>query len=150
MSETYVCQESFEIITNGANHIIEEIEIKAPTARMYNFFSRLEGLYEKAQLDIIKLSKTFDKREEQASTEAVEAVESEKEKIDGILQIFSMSDMNLSSCYDILREILTHKKCGALLNGEIELKTGHWDDIPMKELKRILGFYILNFIVSSD
>ena len=62
------------------------------------------------------------------------------------------SGFNLTTSYSILKEILTKNNGAEMVSetGNYKMESGHWDKLPMKEIKGLLGFYIINFIAGSD
>lgn len=162
MSETYIFKKPFDILSHGTNNLVQEIEIPAPTGRMQSLFSRLEAEYSKLiktlQEDAQKLISVMSAEVIEAGIKANESSKKVEEKdinerIKDFLDKSKSSGFDLSLSYGILKDILCAKKGGAKLicdNNEFELQSGHWDDIPMSEIKNMLGFYIENFMDTSD
>lgn len=170
MSETYILKKPVLIKTNGSEYLVEDIEIEAPTGRIQNLFARLEAEYSKLQKiisdDAQKLLQNLDKETLAATLQLAsldggsakpEEEQSEptiEDQVKDFLKQVKTSGFNLTTSYGILKEILTQKKGGSakmIADGEtFKMESGHWDNIPMKEIKNLLGFYIRNFIDSSD
>lgn len=157
MSETYICTEGFEVETHGTTHIVEEIQISAPTARMQPLFSRLEAENNKLYKSLILFQKEMDSFSSENSIDDVapydkdKKEDSEAEKIEQFLTQMKLTGFNPSSCYSILKDLVCVKKNPSKMvsnSGEFNIESGHWDDIPMKEVQRLLAFYVINFIGS--
>lgn len=167
MSETYILTKPVPITTRGQELLIEEIELQAPTGSIQNLFARLEAEYS-------KLQKIFaDEAQAQVSAMAPEAIaagvkalqevenakaedngdESIDDQVAAFLNQVKSAGFNLTTSYSILRDILTQKNSGCKVitnDDEFKIESGHWDKLPMKEIKGLLGFYIVNFIDGSD
>ena len=168
MPETYICTEPFEVTTHGATHMIEEIIVKAPTGRMQGLFSKLESEYNKLQkilaAEASAMLKDIDKETADAALKILESQEKEnkddsaeapiEERVKEFLVQVKSAGFDTTSSYSILKEILCYKNSKAeivsSIGSHMDIQTGHWDDFPMKEIRNLLGFYILNFIDSSD
>lgn len=154
--ETYVCTEAFEVTTHGASHMIEEIHVNAPTAVMQSLFSRLESEQNKFYKGLMLFQKELnsfgiESDESDAKPSAQEEEEDENQKIENFITQMKMSAFDPSNCYMILKDIICFKKNPSKIvsaNGEFEIESGHWDKIPMTEVRRLLGFYVINFIGS--
>lgn len=150
--ETYVLKQPFDLETNGQNIRVEELEIACPCGAIHGLFSRLETFYGKVRREAITFFKGLNslESEDDAKSEDKEKEKTEAEKINEFVETLSISGLETNEVYSVLKDILCHKKYGASINGTRKLERGDWDDIPCKEFKYILGFYIVNFIITSD
>jgi hypothetical protein len=156
MSEEYICRNTFDVLTGGQNHKVSEIHIPHPTGRMQSMFARLEGqlgAFNRGLQEFAINLKSSGMIPDEAPKKEVEEEKSNDELVQEMLEQFQLTDFDFSQSYTILKDILCAKKGGATCvgdDGEFELKAGHWDDIPMSEIKRLLAFYFVNFINTSD
>jgi undecaprenyl pyrophosphate synthase len=166
MSEVYTFAEPFRITTHGSDHDVIQIEIPAPTGKMQSLFSRLEAEYNSlmkiikndaqemlASLDQETIAQGMALAQNSKKDKNTNREEEAKEEVKAFNESVKDAGFNCTSSYGILKDILCAKKGGAKMlaeNGEFDLASGHWDDIPMKEIKNLLGFYIVNFMDSSD
>jgi len=157
MSEEYICKNEFDILTSGQNHRVSEIHIPHPTGRMQSLFARLEGqlgaFNRGLQEFAINLKSSGMIPDEEPKKESQEEEKSIDDSVQEMLEQFQLTDFDFSQCYTILKDILCSKGGGVKCiseNGQFDLKSGHWDDIPMSEIKRLLAFYFVNFINTSD
>jgi len=170
MSETHIFRNSVPIKTNGTEYNVEEIEIDAPTGKDQNIFARLEAEYSKL-LKVVSDGgqeglKNFSPEQLVAVMDANRKAEAESEskedskeedsiekQIETFLSQVKSSGFNLTTSYAILKDLLTQKKGNTLMiseEGSFKMESGHWDKLPMLEIKRLLGFYIVNFIDGSS
>lgn len=169
MSETHIFKKPVMIKTNGSEYNIEEIEIDAPTGKDQNIFARLEAEYSK-MIKIVSSDgqeglKNFtpeqlvavmeaNKKDESESKEDSKEEDSIEKQIETFLKQAKSSGFNLTTSYGILKELLTQRKADTQMISDgqapIKMESGHWDKLPMVEIKRLLGFYIVNFIDGSD
>lgn len=165
MSETYILKQAVEIATGGQSNMIGDIVIQAPTGKLQGLFSRLEAEYGKlqkiqadeaaaslkgmSQEDMAKNIKLFKEIQDSKDEDEVEEV-TEKDFLSQVLK----AGFNLNVSYTILKELLIQKNNGAEMVSEegthYKLESGHWDKLPMKEIRGLLAFYIVNFIAGSD
>lgn len=171
MSETHIFRNPVPITTGGIDYNVEEIEIDAPTGRDQNIFARLEAEYSKllkvvsdggqdglknfSPEQLVAVMESNRKAEaESESKETSETEESVEKRIETFLAQVKSSGFNLTTSYTILKELLTQKKSNTkmIADGQAPFKmnSGHWDHLPMGEIKRLLGFYIVNFIDGSN
>lgn len=168
MSEIFIFRAPVLITTGGKEQQVEEIELQAPAGNIQNLFARLEAEYSKLQKifadeaqaqvgamspEAIAAGVKALQEVEAAKDDDTEDVEDIDAQVAAFLQQVKSAGFNLTTSYTILKEILTKKNsgCNAITNdGSFKLESGHWDKLPMKEIKRLLGFYIINFIDGSD
>lgn len=170
MSETYILTESVSILTGGQNQVVGDIEIEAPTGKIQNIFSRLEAEYGKLQkiksdegkeqlkeMSAEQIEASFkalneSKAKQEDSVEVKEV--SVEERMKEFFEQVRSSGFDLSNSYSLLKDILLQKNNGAQMvtesGSKFKMESGHWDKLPMKEIKGLLGFYIINFIAGLD
>jgi len=136
----YEFKEEWQLISHGKDNMIEFIEISAPTAKLVQCCT-LEEQYNKAMLNIAKNRKQFeDDKEDKIVKDNPEDVD----KAEQIGYMLMMGSADLRKCYDALKDCVTKSK--STLNGEISCSSSIYDEIPYKELKGLLGEYIVSFI----
>lgn len=168
MSLTYIFAKPVSILTNGQEYLVEDVELTAPTGRIQNIFARLDAEYGKlqkifaddAQASIKDLTPeamaaalSVIQEKEAAKGNEANQEPSIEDQIETFKQQIKSSGFNLTTSYTILKDILTQNKGGAKMiaeTGSFDLKSGHWDSLPMTEIKGLLAFYIINFIVGLD
>jgi hypothetical protein len=149
----YYFKESFPLVCNGQDNDIEYIEIPAPTAEIIGCCD----LEEEMNKVIAYTAKNRDQFLGDEDVESIKAKNDEKKaenkdeekKVDNGEQIgymLAMADGDLKRCYTALHGCITKTKCK--LNGEIPCTPAIYRSIPYKELKGLLGEYIVNFISS--
>ena len=137
----YDFNDSWELTTHGKDNAIEFIEIESPTAKIVSCCSVLEQQYNKAIMNLAKNRESFEK---EIGDIDPNLQQDEKDKAEQIGYLLTMGDADLEKCYGGLRECITKSK--STLNGDIRVSSSIYDEIPYKELKGLLGEYIVNFI----
>lgn len=140
---TYEFKEVFEFASHGADQEVESITMRAPTAKEAAFGGAIEFEINKA---VMSLAEKF-KGQEESVVKKEEVPESENERIDGMVTMIQASGVNVVKCYGHLKQCVIQTK--ASFNDEIPCTTVNYDNIPLKELTRFLGWYIVNFINTS-
>lgn len=134
----YEVKEPFEYTTQGKDHVINSIEIGIPKGNLSVSLSVLEQEFWKAQLELAtKQSAIIDS--DQPKPADIEIKEKE------ILTMLNMGGANLEKCYIALKELVT--KSNSYFNEDKNLKITavSFEEIPSREAKNLLGWYIINF-----
>lgn len=167
MSETYILTEAVEIKTGGKVNFIGDIILQAPTGEIQGLFARLEAEYAKLQkiqadeaketvkgmtpAEIAENVKAFAEIQA-AQGEAEEVEDSKEEQIKEFFKQVKATGFDLNTSYSLLKEILLSHNGAVMVSdsGDYKMEKGHWNKLPMKEIKGLLGFYIINFIAGLD
>lgn len=137
----------------GEEHKLDYLDIKDPTGKCRTALFQLKQYFEKAKIDLSLLQVQMTENNEEflkeieemkAKKEADEVEEeSEKEKIEGALSILYSGGADVDSCTSALFAVL---KLSAQFNGEFDCYDSHFEDMDMKDIEQLLGFYIANFM----
>jgi len=131
------------------------ITIPAPNGKMSKNTSIIEEEMGKTDLAMAKMARGFS-AEVLASAEAREKTEEKKdapkktdeEKAKDVYESLKMWGADLDRCYNALKDCLQFG--GAKYNDSMKLNRNMVDEMPLTDLRMILGLYIVNFINSSE
>ncbi len=140
---TYTFQEPFEMTTHGGDQIVESITMRAPTAKEASFGGAIELELNKA---VMSLAERFKDSEEMPAKKS-DKEESKEERVDGMVTMIQAAGVNVVKCYSQMRQCIIQSK--AKFNDEYACTAVNYDNIPLKELTRLLAWYIVNFINTS-
>lgn len=140
---TYEFKGPFEMVTHGGTQLIESITMNAPTAKEAAFGGAIELEINKA---VMVLAEKF-KGQKETTIQKEEKTESEEERIDGMVTMIQAAGVNVVKCYGHLKQCIIQTK--AKFNDDIACTSVNYDSIPLKELTRLLGWYVVNFINTS-
>ncbi|RLC69257.1 MAG: hypothetical protein DRH97_00160 [Chloroflexi bacterium] len=146
------------IATFDAEQTAEYIEIQEPNGSMSDYLGELEEQQGFAYANSMKLSegisdeqikeatdaKKEDDTKEKAKSEAEIREEEDKEAMIIFTQL-TMGKADIKKCYKVLKKILSYGANKAQINGNLTVTKDVVELIPHKELRRLLGYYIVNF-----
>jgi hypothetical protein len=124
----------------------ETIQIQEPTGKMSGYLGELEQQLGFAFANAMKLSGSIT---DDQIDKAKEAKEEEKPDAEAeaktILTQLAMGNADMSKCYKLLKKCIATGSTRATINGSKIVNEDLFDNIPHTELRRVLGYFIVNF-----
>jgi hypothetical protein len=151
MSQTYDFETPFFVTTKGKDVKIDSISIKAPSVESMTPCICLKTELKKAesnnQARIISAvgAEAFDKIATDNKKEVEEEV-SDEDKAKQYIETLYSGGADIEKVYNALWRVL--KMSGSLFNAEHKATDEFTGAMPTKEAERLLGFYLVNFIIS--
>lgn len=153
-------KEAFELSVAGFDGEANFMTIPAPTGRVADIMGRLEEQLSFAATNQLKnlssimsndvMEGAQEKAEELKAEKTVEKKTPEDEEELAMTEVkqLGLGNANMSKIYSLLQEFLM--KVGAKFNDEQPVTKVLWFDIPLSEIRRILGYVIVNFANTSE
>lgn len=117
------------------------IELREPTGKVSHIACQIEGLIQSA---LIKMADSFDK---DMIEQAKETKQDPDEIVDGdaMLAILAGGGVDMEKAVLYFRELF---KVVAYMGGEKPITASRLDDMSHKDLRKMIGVYAANFIIS--
>lgn len=113
-----------------------------------NRMQTLKGVISEEVMEMAQDIKTESEvKKEDKKTEDEKIKDLEIEAINTV-KTLGLGNAKMDKIYNLLKKCLV--KGFAKFNDETKITDVLWDDIPMAEIDRILGYYIINFANTSD
>jgi len=135
---------------NGTGEPIEcnHIELREPTGKVSNTCCAIEGLIQSSVLQMAELlgdDMVEAAKEAAAETKGVKADPEEEKDGDAVLSLMVGGGADMNKLVLHFRELF---KQVAWMGGEKQLTTARMDEMSHKELRKMIGVYAANFILS--
>ena len=134
------------------------IQLLAPKGKLFKIFIRVQQLYEQSNQSVVASAfEKIDPSKIENLKDALGEVKDKKKEEDNKItegqaeahwQLIIGSDVDIDFFFDRFKALLVGG-C-ALVEGEEPLTSSLWEDIHYKDKIRMVGWYIANFMVSSD
>lgn len=118
------------------------LTIKCPSNAVLNQLTFIEQQFLKAQIQAQKLTPQEEVKPSDTSLDDLQ------NGGNAMIAILMMGGADVSGCYSSLRQILTSPKM-CYVNGHTELTDALWKRISPYDIRKLLGEYIINFIMPS-
>jgi hypothetical protein len=124
----------------------ESIHIQEPTGKMSGYLGELEQQLGFAFANSMKLSGSIsDEQIDKAKDAKAEEKPDEETEAKTILTQLAMGNADMSKCYKLLKKCISTGSARAAINGSKIVTEDIFDCIPHTELRRVLGYFCVNF-----
>lgn len=137
----FILQEGIQYSENGAFPIAKKLTLKAPSNKQRKIVSKLQQGLIQALMSTTKYSNQN------------KEIKKDKTSLDGgftadvVLMLLQASDIDISSYMENFKELLTSNIC--LVDGKLPLNSQQYDELSIEEGDRLLGEYIINFLLPA-
>jgi NACalpha-BTF3-like transcription factor len=130
----------------GQNLESNQLVLYAPSYKSRKYTNKLKQLFFRASRSLEDNKKPV-KEENKADKQKDEQNEEKKDiKSEDILLMLYSSSVDIDDVYDAFEQILLMGHCK--IDGQIELKRQHLDAIDSEDVEKMLGVYLLDFLLS--